>query len=406
MPKITKALTAIEVKRLTEPKMHAVGTVSGLMLDVKTTGAKAWILRTTLGSRRVDIGLGAFPEISLSAAHETARQTKAQIKAGIDPTAERRAKQAVVEWTFKRCATAYIEGHRAGWKSAKHADQWTNTLTTYVYQVFGDKHIRDVKMSDILTAIEPNWTTKTETMTRVRNRIELVLSWAAARGYRSKENPAQWRGNLDQVLAKPGDVAKVVHHPAVQIDDAHAFLLKLRAVQGTSARCLEFVTLTACRSGEARMAAWCEFDAKAAVWNIPAERMKAKRPHRVPLSSQVIALLEGLPRFVDSDLLFPGRDGKKPLSDMSLTQIMRRMKLDAVPHGFRSTFSDWTAERTAYPAEVREMALAHAIGSDTEAAYRRGDLFDKRRHLMRDWATFLESPPVTGDNVIQIHKTA
>ena len=407
MPKITKAMTAIEVKRLTVPKMHAVGTVPGLMLDVKASGSTAWILRTTVGTRRADIGLGGYPGITLAAATEAARQIKAKIRDGIDPTAERRARQAVVEWTFKRCAEAYITGHRSGWKNAKHASQWESTLETYVYPVFGDKHVRDVDTGDITTAIRPMWSTKNETMVRVRNRIELVLSWAAAQGYRPKGfNPAAWRGHLEQVLPKPSKVNKRAHHPAMPIDDVQGFVLALRTSQSTAAQCLEFVIMTACRSGEARLATWSEFDLKAAVWNIPAERMKASRPHRVPLAAQVMTLLEKLPRFEGNELLFPGRDGQKPLSDMSLTAIMRRAKLAYVPHGFRFTFSDWTAERTAYPSEVREMALAHSIGNGTDAAYRRGDLFDKRRHLMRDWANSLESPKATGDNVIPIHKAA
>lgn len=408
MPKITKALTAIEVNRLSAPKMHAVGTVPGLMLDIKNSGAKAWILRTTVGTRRSDIGLGGFPGVKLAAAIEAARQIKTKIKEGIDPTAERRAKQAIVEWTFKRCSEAYIKGHRAEWKSIKHGDQWENTLTTYVYPHFGHKHVRDIDVSDVINAIEPNWTTKNETMVRVRNRIELVLSWATARGYRPKDkgNPATWRGNLDHVLAKPSKVNNRKHHPAVQIDEAYAFLKHLRTIQGTAARCLEFVAMTACRSGEIRMSTWSEFDLKAAVWSVPAERMKADRPHRVPLAAQVLSLLEKLHRFEGTELLFPGRDGKKPLSDMALNQIMRRMPFkdkdgrQCVPHGLRSTFSDWGADRTAWHEKDIEMALAHAIGDETVGAYRRGDLFDKRRHLMSDWANFLESIPAVGDNVI------
>lgn len=405
MPKITKALTAIEVKRLTEPKNHSVGTVPGLMLCIKKSGARSWILRTTMGSKRADIGLGGFPGVTLAAAHEAARVAKLKIVQGVNPTTERRAKQAEVEWSFKICAESYIDGHRPSWKNAKHAQQWENTLATYVFPVFGSKHVKDVTMSDVITAIEPNWTTKNETMLRVQNRIELVLSWAAARGYRSKENPAQWRGNLDQVLPRPSKVNGRAHHPAMPIDSVHGFLTQLRAGPGTSARCLEFVIHTACRSGEARLATWADIDMKAAVWNIPAERMKAARPHRVPLSPQVLTLIEKLPRFVGTNLLFPGRDGIKPLSDMSLTAVMRREKLPFVPHGFRSTFSDWTAERTAYPAEVREMALAHAVGNVTEAAYRRGDLFEKRRSLMHDWSNFIEPQPVTDDKVTQFRAT-
>ena len=226
-------------------------------------------------------------------------------------------------------------------------------------------------------------------MVRVRNRIELVLAWAAVQGYRSKENPAVWRGNLDHVLPKPSKVNKRKSFEAVPVTSMRDFMQKLRGIRGISARALEFVILTACRSGEARGATWAEIDFDACVWTIPKERMKANRPHRVPLSEPAISLLKGTHKLEGSDFIFPGR-ADKPLSDMSLTAVMRRMNLTAVPHGFRSTFTDWVAEHTNYPSEVREMALAHAIGDSTEAAYRRGDLFEKRRKLMNEWAAFLE----------------
>lgn len=402
MAKIAKAMGALEVKRLTEPGLHPVGTVPGLRLNITKSGTKSWILRTTVGTRRSDIGLGSYPAVSLAEAWERARQALAEIRNGVDPVADRRAKQAAVVWTFKTCALVYIETHAPSWKNAKHGQQWLNTLTTYVFPVFGDKHVKDVDTGDVTTAIRPQWSTKNETMVRVRNRIELVLSWAAAQGYRPKGfNPATWRGHLDQVLPKPSKVNKRESFEAVPVDAMHGFMERLRRVKGMSARCLEFAILNACRSGEARGAAWSEVDLIAGTWSIPAERMKSGRPHRIPLSAPVITLLDALPRFEGTDLIFPGRDIEKPLSDMSLTLVMRRMKLTAVPHGFRSTFTDWTAERTAYPAEVREMALAHAIGNDTEAAYRRGDLFDKRRQLMSEWAAFVNTTPAVGDNVVK-----
>lgn len=405
MPKIARPLGPLEVKRLTAPKMHPVGTVPGLYLNISTTGAKSWILRTTVGTKRRDIGLGSYPATTLAQAWERARNTLDEVRAGIDPVVARKAKKTKVEWTFKKCALAYIDGHRAEWKSSKHADQWENTLETYVYPKFGDKHVADVSKSDVIDAIEPHWTTKNETMVRVRNRIELVLNWASARGYRPEGlNPAAWRGNLDHALPSPRKVNKRRHHPAVPFTEVHEVMSRVKALDGMSARCLEFVVLTACRSGEARLATWNEVDLKGKVWAIPAERMKAGRNHRIPLSSEVIKLLETLPRFEGVDFIFPGR-GNKALSDMSLTAVMRRMKLSAVPHGFRSTFSDWCAECTTYPAEVREMALAHAIGSETEAAYRRGDLFDKRRSLMADWAKFVTNG-LKGDNVTQIRGVA
>ena len=407
MPKKAKALGALEVKNLTVPGMYAVGTVSGLQLSIKPTGSKSWILRTKVGTRRTDIGLGGYPDVPLKDAHEKARQTLASIRAGVDPVAERKAKKGAIDWTFKTCALAYIDTHRPAWKNAKHGQQWENTLETYVYKHFGDKHVKDVDTGDVMKAISADWSTKNETMVRVRNRIELVLSWAAAQGYRPKGfNPAQWRGHLDQVLPKPSKVNKRTSHEAMPIDGMYDFLTKLHAVEGMSAKCLEFAILTACRSGESRGALWSEIDQKAGVWTIPAARMKAGRPHRVPLSTAALKLLKGLPILQDADgndvdLIFPGRDATKPLSDMSLTQVMRRMDFTAVPHGYRSTFTDWCAERTSYPSEVREMALAHAIGNETEAAYRRGDLFDKRLNLMNDWAKFINTAPAQGGNVRQ-----
>jgi integrase len=408
MAKIAKEMGALEVKRLTKPGLHAVGTVPGLRLNVSESGAKSWILRTTVGTKRSDIGLGSYPAVTLAAAWERARTALDTIRNGVDPVAERRAKKAAVVWTFKACALAYIEAFKPSWKNTKHGQQWENTLETYVYPKFGDKHVKDVDTADVMKAISAEWSTKNETMVRVRNRIELVLSWAAAQGYRPKGfNPAQWRGHLDQVLPKPSKVNKRTSFEAMPIDGMYDFIKKLRAVDGMSAKCLEFTILCACRSGESRGALWSEIDLESGTWSIPATRMKAGRPHRIPLSDRALMLLRGLSRVVNSEgeevaLVFPGLHGEKPLSDMSLTACMRRMKLTAVPHGFRSTFTDWVAERTSYPSEVREMALAHAIGNDTEAAYRRGDLFDKRRNLMNEWAAFVRTAPAKGMNVVSI----
>ncbi len=403
MAKIAKELSAIEVKRLSEPGLHPVGVVPGLRLNIKPSGAKSWILRTTVGTKRSDIGLGAYPAVTLAAAWERARKTLDDIRNGRNPVAERQAKQAARDWTFKNCALAYIAAFEPSWKNKKHGQQWRNTLETYVYPHFGDKHVKDVETADVVAAIKTNWSTKNETMVRVRNRIELVLSWAAAQGHRPRGlNPASWRGHLDQVLPQPSKVNKREHFEAMPLDGVHGFYKRLHEVQGMSARCLQFVILTACRSGEARKATWAELDLESGLWSIPGERMKSGRPHRVPLSPQAVDLLKALPRFEGTDLVFPGRDVEKPLSDMALTLVMRRMKLTAVPHGFRSSFSDWVSERTAYPGEVREMALAHAVGNATEAAYRRGDLFEKRRNLMNDWALFVTLPPATGGNVVPL----
>jgi integrase len=397
MPKIAKPLTALEVKRLSEPTWHAVGTIPGLGLDIKKSGAKSWVLVTTMGARRPEFGLGGYPGVTLAQAIERARKVRDDIRAGIDPRAESRAARTTIEWTFKKTAGAYIDTHRAGWKNAKHAEQWANTLATYAYPHFGDKHVRDVNKGDVLAAIGAIWTTKSETARRVRNRIELVLNYAVQRELRPEGlNPARWRGNLDAALPKATKVAAVEHHEALPIDGMHAFMKQLRQAEGMGAKALQFVVLTAARSGEVRGAAWNEIDLQEAVWSIPAARMKSGRPHRVPLSERALELLEALPRFEGTDLVFAGQ-GDKPLSDMTLVAVMRRMGLTAVPHGFRSSFRDWAAERTNMPAEVAEMALSHIVGDATEAAYRRGDLFDKRRELMTLWAAFIDTPPPTGN---------
>jgi integrase len=289
----------------------------------------------------------------------------------------------------------------------KHASQWSKTLETYVYPTIGELLVRNINIGHITAIIEPHWTTKNETINRVRNRIELVLDWATVRKYRSGDNPARWKGNLDKAgLADRRVVGKVTGHPALPAAKVYGFMQALRKLQGYGPRCLEFVVLTACRSGEARLATWSEFDMVHKTWNIPGERMKSGRPHRVPLSEEVISLLNGLERMEGTELLFPGRKRNTPLSDMTMTKIMRDMGVDAVPHGFRATFSSWTASSTAYPFEVREMALAHAIGDATVASYQRDDLFEKRRNLMADWAKFTNTAPVVGENVVPMHKAA
>lgn len=296
MPRQARALTALEVKRLTAPGLHAVGTVAGLRLLVKPSGARSWVLRTMIGARRAELGLGGFPTVSLAQAIDYARDSLQKIRNGLDPAAERRSKRATVEWTFKRTALAYIEAHKAGWKNAKHAQQWENTLAAYAFPVFGEKHVRDVSKGDVLSAIEPIWSTKNETADRVRNRIELVLSYAVQRELRPEGlNPARWRGNLDAALPKPGKVARVEHHAALAVDDMHGFMTRLRAAEGMGARALEFAILTAARSGEVRGARWSEIDVQATVWSLSADRMKSDRPHRVPLSAAALQLLEDLP---------------------------------------------------------------------------------------------------------------
>lgn len=394
MPKQAAELGPLAVSRLTEPGLHFVGGVPGLALQVAPTGARTWVLRMMVAGRRRDMGLGGFPAVTLAQARDAAREARAKVRDGIDPIEQSRAARSKLQaeqaaaLTFDQCAAKFIKAHTPSWSNPKHAQQWTNTLQTYASPVLGELLVRDVELSHVLAVLEPIWHAKTETASRVRGRMEQVLDWATARGYRQGLNPARWRGHLDKLLPAPAKVAKVEHHDALPVGEVGAFMVKLRAAAGMGARALEFAILTAARSGEVRGARWDEIDLAGAVWTIPADRMKAGREHRVPLTVPALALLQALPRMADCPLVFPSaRNGE--LSDMTLSAVLRRMKVGAVPHGFRSTFRDWAAERTNYPREVAEMALAHTIGDKVEAAYRRGDLFEKRRRLMDDWAAFL-----------------
>lgn len=412
MPKIARELSELAVRRLTAPGRHAVGGVPGLHLQITPTGARSWTLLAMVGGKRREMGLGAYPEVPLKDAREAARKARQDVREGRDPIAERKAaRQAVMaaagrRATFKEAAEAFIAAHEAGWANPKHRQQWRNTLEAYAYPVIGQLAVEDVGLAHVLKILEPLWSTKTETAKRLRGRIEQVLDAAQARGQITGpwQNPARWRGHLDKLLAKPSRVAKATHHRALPIDDAGAFVARLREHEGMGARALEFAILTAARSGEVRGARWPEIDLAAGVWTVPAERMKAGREHRVPLSPEALAVLAKVPRMGETNLVFPAPRGG-PLSDMTLSAVMRRMKVDAVPHGFRSTFRDWSAERTAYPSEVCEMALAHTVGNKVEAAYRRGDLFDRRRRLMADWAAFLSKPAPKG-NVTPIRGAA
>lgn len=404
MPKKAKELSALEISRLKVEGFYAVGGVAGLHLQVTRAGARSWILRVTVGGKRRDIGLGGYPDVTVAQAREKARETRHAIVEGRDPVAERAAARSALaaqrgaEITFDECARKFIEAKSAEWKNAKHGAQWSATLTTYASPIVGTLQVRDVALAHIVKILEPIWTTKTETATRLRGRIESVLDWATVRGYRLGDNPARWKGHLDKLLPKPGKVAKVEHHAAVPVDGIGAFMVELQKREGMAARALEVLILTATRSGEIRGATWAEIDLQARIWTIPAGRMKAGKEHRVPLSDRVIEILRALPRMADSPLVFPAPRGGM-LSDMTLTAVLRRMKVDATAHGFRSTFRDWAAERTNYPRDVAEMALAHAIGDKVEAAYRRGDLFDKRTRMMNEWAKFCATTQNSGEAV-------
>lgn len=400
MARRAKPLSAFSVARLTEPGLHFVGDVPGLALQVLPSGARTWILRAMMGTKRRDMGLGGYPAVTLAGARDAARVARAKIKEGIDPINEARAKQSALRASassaisFEECAERFVASHSAGLKNAKSEMQWRNTLAKYAYPVMGKLLVRDVAMTHVLQVLEPIWHTKTETASRLRGRIEAVLDWATVRGYRDGANPARWKGHLDKALPAAEKISKTKHHPALPVSDIGAFMKKLRTLDGVGASALEFLILTATRSGEVRGAQWSEFDLAAGLWTIPAERMKMKKPHRVPLSSRAVELVKAQPRRSDSEYVFAALRGGM-LSDMTLNAVVRRLEAPAVPHGFRSTFRDWAAEHTNYPRDVAEMALAHAIGDKVEAAYRRGDLFQKRARMMADWAAFCEivQPP-------------
>lgn len=413
MARETKEMSALEVGRISAVGYHFVGGVSGLVLQVSKSGTKSWLLRVLVGGKRREIGLGGFPDVTLAGARDAARATKAKIKAGIDPIAERLAARSALaaavasSLTFKQAAEKYIEANEAGWKNPKHAAQWTSTLETYAYPTIGNLQLSHIDTSHVVGILEAIWNTKTETASRLRGRIESVLDWAKVRGYRKGENPARWKGHLDHILPARNKVQKVRHHAALDYRDIGAFLAALKAVDGMGARALEFAILCAARSNEVRGATWGEIDQKSGVWVIPAERMKAEREHRVPLSPASLAVLESLPRMAGTDLIFPNAKNDV-LSDMTLTAVIRRMDEASTKdggdgwndsagkvitaHGFRSTFRDWAGETTAYPREVIEHALAHQLKDKAEAAYQRGDLLDKRRRLMADWAEYCSTP--------------
>ncbi|MFL9859480.1 tyrosine-type recombinase/integrase [Paraburkholderia madseniana] len=410
MPKVAKELGALAVSKLKEPGMHPVGKVAGLYLQVLGPVSRSWILRVKVGEKRREIGLGSYPAVSLKEAQTKAQGERDKISAGIDPILQRReaasnlrANQAL-EMTFEAAAKRFMDAKSSEWKNPKHGDQWRNTLETYAYPLIGRLYVRHIGREHVMQVLEPIWLTKNETASRLRGRIEAILNWGKVKGYRAGENPAAWRGNLENLLSKPSKVQKVRNHPALPISEIGEFMPRLRAIDANGARCLDFAILTAARSGEARGACFSEIDWDANVWRVPAERMKAKKEHRVPLSAAAVTLLKSMPQSKDHDVIFPSPRGKV-LSDMTLLMMVRRLGVAAVPHGFRSTFRDWAGERTNYPRELAEVALAHVKGDATEAAYWRSDVLEKRRRMMDDWAQFIAVPTPKGA-VLPLHRQA
>lgn len=383
-------LTEIGIKALKEPGLHADG--NGLYLRVTASGSRSWIFRYQSGGRLRDMGMGKYPTISLATAREQSSEAHTQIMRGDDPIETRREKIAATSQrnivTFDEAAERYIAAHESSWRNEKHRQQWKNTLATYASPVLGRKSVAAINTDDVLRILEPIWAEKPETAGRVRGRIENVLDWCKVRKFRDGENPAAWRGNLNHLLPTHNKTRSVRHHPALAWREIPKFMTELRANGSLSARALELTILTALRTSECVGGTWSEIDIDEAVWTIPPHRMKRYNEHRVPLSAAAIAMLSALPRRPDSEWLFPGARPKRTLSNMAMLELLRGMRPGLTVHGFRSTFRDWASEFTSFPHEVVEMALAHAIANKVEAAYRRGDLMEKRQKLMEAWAEY------------------
>ena len=392
-------LTALQVAKLSKPGLYGDG--GGLTLQITPAGVKSWLHRYMIDGKSFAMGLGPTHTVDLAEARRKALEGRRLLLDGVNPLLARNQQQVAAKlaetnmMTFDQCAEAYIQAQKPSWKNAKHAKQWSSTLKTYASPVFGAAPVADVDTGLVVKCLAPIWESKTETATRVRGRIESVLGWATTSGYRTGENPARWKGHLENLLATISKVRRTKNHPALPWQQAGGFVHALRARAGVAARALEFLVLTACRSGEVRGALWAEFDLDGRLWTIPAARMKGAREHQIPLSDPAVRILAALPK--DSDIVFPGTKGQA-LSDMSLTAVVRRMGgrhdwVDAdgarvTVHGFRTTFRMWAAEMTNYPREVAEHSLAHQLPDAVERAYQRGSQFTKRTSLMSDWAVY------------------
>lgn len=411
MPKKVKELKPIEVSRLTHATskdgklynaLHPVGGISGLLLQVTPNGAKSWIYRTTVGGKRRSIGLGGYPDVTLTQARENARALKKAITQGVDPVEQRKANKRTLvasqlsSITFEDAALTYLKKKAAEFRNPRQAKQWQSSLSNYAFPKLGRMPVADIGLPHIKAVLDPIWETKTETAKRVQARIENILGWSATHGYRSSENPARWQGYLDKVYPSPAKIKKKRHHSALPVTEINAFVAKIRQKQGLAARALEFLILTAARTneviGDKRIGkpgiAWDEIDFERKIWTVPAERMKSGKEHRVPLCSRALDILESIPR--DHPHVFTGPKGQSP-SNNYLSAILKRMNVNATVHGFRSTFKDWAREYTAYQDEVSELALAHVNSDETRAAYARSQLIEKRRLLMTDWQNFTEN---------------
>ncbi len=397
-------LKAVTVAKTRKPGLLADG--GGLYLRVGPTGAKSWIFRYRRDGRLHDMGLGPVHAVSLLEARDAAQECRKLRLRRIDPIEARRAGDAEARIaaasaiSFRECAESYIASHKTGWRNARHAAQWPTTLEAYVYPVFGNLPVQAIDVGLVMKALEPIWNTKPETASRVRGRIESIIDWATARGYRKGENPARWRGHLENLVPRRDKVSRVRHLAALPYNRIGGFMAELQYQEGVAARALEFAILTATRTGEVIGARWSEINRAERLWIVPGERMKAGKEHRIPLSDAALTIVDQMAEAPQGEFVFPGQKATRPLNEVALLRALRRIGHDDLTvHGFRSSFRDWAAERTNFPAEVAEMALAHTVGDKVEAAYRRGDLFEKRRQLAEAWAKFCESASIPGEVV-------
>ena len=410
MPKNVNRLSAVKVASTKNPGLYADG--NGLYLQVTESGSRSWVFRFKASGHTRDMGLGSVNAVGLAEARAMAAECRRQRFQGIDPIEARKSERAQAQLeaarsiTFDDCRDKFIDAHKAAWANEKHLKQWENTLKTYITPVFGALPVQNVDVALVLKALEPIWTAKPETASRVRGRIERILDWAKARGFREGENPARWRGHLNVLLASRAKVRRVVHHAALPYGELPGFLLRIQQRDAVAARALEFAILTAARTGEVLGTHWDEIDLENKIWTVPASRMKAGREHRVPMSAVALAIIKRLKAIRQNDFVFPGERSNRPLSNMSMLMMLRRMgREDLTVHGFRSTFRDWAAEQTNFPREVAEAALAHIVADRTEAAYRRGDLFEKRRRLMAAWAAYCQAGSTVGGTILPIKRS-
>ena len=397
---MAEKIAALFVKHVSRPGKYSDG--GNLYLQVRKATrkspsddvTKSWLFRYARFGKDTWMGLGPYPDVSLSEARSLATRERKKILQGVDPLTDKRARKIAARvahdnmLSFAECAELYVESQAPGWSNPKHIEQWRNTLKKLAGPIIGRLSVDEIDTALVMRCIEPIWTTKTETASRLRGRIEAVLDWAAVRGYRKGDNPARWRGHLDKLLPRPSQVVRVKHHAALPYTEVGAFMQQLCNDKGVASRALELTVLTAARTNEVIQAEWSEFDLDLKTWTVPAERMKSKREHRVPLPDAAVLALKAV-KGRSKRYVFPGHKRGSHLSNMAMMQVLKRLGRTGITvHGFRSTFRDWCAESTNYPSDVAEMALAHTLRDKTEAAYRRGDLFEKRARLMADWARY------------------